>query len=119
MTPDEAAVVEWLLGHAAVGDVTEYRQTPAAGLRVVEKGCTCGCSSLDFAPRAWGGTDRAAIIADALAIYPDGQTAGPILWGGEGGIVLLEIYDCHPGASRRFPGIADLRSFREGAPEPF
>jgi len=110
IAPNEAAVVQWLLDHAPVGDVTAYRIHPVEELRVVSNGCDCGCSSLDFQPRAWGG---AAIIADALAEYSDHQQAGLILWGRAGEIVLLEIYDCHPGASRRFPEISNLRTFKE------
>jgi hypothetical protein len=110
IAPNEAAVVRWLLDHAPVGDAAVYRIHPVEELRVV-KGCDCGCSSLDFQPDAWRG---AGIIADAFAVYSDGQTAGLILWGREDEIVLLEIYDCHPGASRRFPEISNLRSFKEG-----
>lgn len=104
ITPHEAAVVRWLLDQAPVGDVSPFRISPVEKLRVL-KGCGCGCASLDFRENAWGG---AAIIADAFAFYPDGQRAGLILWGREGEIVLLEIYDCDPGASHRFPEIADL-----------
>ena len=106
IAPNEASVVRWLLDHAPVGDLTAYRIHPVELLRVV-KGCDCGCSSLDFQPDAWGG---AAIIADALAVYSDGQQAGLILWGRAGEIVLLEIYDCHPLASHRFPEISNLRT---------
>jgi hypothetical protein len=104
ITLSEAGVVRWLLDHAAVGDVTPYRIDPVEDLRVV-KGCDCGCASLDFQREAWGG---AIIIADALAVYPDGQKAGLILWGREGRIVLLEIHDCDPETSHRFPDISDL-----------
>ncbi len=109
IAPHEAAVVRWLLDHAPAGDVSPYRIPPLEELRVL-KGCQCGCASLDFRENAWGG---AAIIADAFAVYPDGQKAGLILWGRAGEIVLLEIYDCHPEASHRFPAIADLRSYQE------
>jgi hypothetical protein len=109
VTVQEAAVVEWLLDHAAMGDVTAYRQKPVEALQVIP-GCACGCASLEFAPKAWGG---ARMIADGLAVYPDGQEAGLILWGREGAIVLLEIFDHHPGSSRRFPEIAHLRTYEE------
>jgi len=109
ITPHETAVVRWLLDHAAMGDVSAYRQHAPEELRVLE-GCKCGCSSLDFAPRAWGG---AGIIADALAVYPDGLMAGLILWGREGEVVLLEVYECHPGASQRFPQLTDLRTWEQ------
>jgi hypothetical protein len=58
-------------------------------------------------PASWMGAG-AAIIADALAGYADGRQAGPILWGRAGEIVLLEVYDCHLGASHRFPRISNL-----------
>jgi hypothetical protein len=108
IAPNEAAVVRWLLDHAAIEDVTNYRIHPVEQLRVV-KGCDCGCSSLDFQPNAWGGAN---IIADASAVYSDGQKAGLILWGRESEIVLLEVYDWHPDASRRFPEISNLRTER-------
>ncbi len=94
---------------APLGDVTAYQIHSVEDLRVA-KGCDCGCSSLDFQPDAWRDAD---IIADTFAVYSDGQQAGLILWGREGEIVLLEVYDCHPGASRRFPEISNLRTFEE------
>ncbi len=106
IAPNEAAVVRWMLDFAAVGDVSAYRLHSIEDLRVLD-GCDCGCSSLDFQPNAWTG---AGIIADALAVYADGQQAGLILWGRDGQIVLLEVYDCHPNSSHRFPEISNLRS---------
>ena len=102
--PSEAAVVRWLLDRAPVGDVTAYQQHRLEALRVIG-GCGCGCSSLDFQPRTPGCT----IIADALAVYPDGQEAGLILWGRDGKIVSLEVYDCQPESSRsRTPSVPKL-----------
>jgi len=46
-------------------------------------------------------------------VYSDGQQAGLILWGRDGEIASLEVYDCHPEASRRFPQTSDLRPFKE------
>ena len=109
VTPIEAAVVGWLLDRAPVGDVTAYRLQPSEGLRVVG-GCDCGCSSLDFQS---DGARGAGIIADALAVYSDGQQAGLILWGRGDQIVSLEVYDCDPEASHRFPRLSDLRTFEE------
>jgi hypothetical protein len=108
ITPTEAAVIRWLPDNAPIGDVTAYRALPVEELRVVG-GCDCGCSTLDFQPHAWG--PGSAIIADAYAVYPDGKTAGLILWAREGEIASLEVYDCHPEASHRAPEVSDLRNF--------
>jgi hypothetical protein len=108
VTAEEAAVVQWLLDHAAMTDVTPYRVHATGELWVIG-GCNCGCTSIHF-----NGDRRAAkIIADGLAVYPDGKRAGLILWGRDGAILSLEVYDFHPGASHRFPGIADLRTWEE------
>ena len=106
IAPNEAAVVRWLLDNATVGDITAYRLHPVEELRVLE-GCKCGCASLDFQANAWVG---AKIIADAFAVYSDGRQAGLILWGRDGEISFLEVYDCHPNASHRFPEISNLRT---------
>jgi hypothetical protein len=42
ITRKEAAIVQWLLDHASVDDVTAYRAQPVEELRVVA-GCDCGC----------------------------------------------------------------------------
>src|SRR5271165_6098 len=76
ITAHEAAIVRWLLEHAAMRNVTAYRQVAVEGLRV-SGWCDCGCWSLSFKPYKKG----MAIIADALARYDDGQQAGLILWG--------------------------------------
>ena len=51
------------------------------------------------------------MLADELAIYPDGQRAGLILWGLDGEIVMLEVYDCQPGSSHRFPDVSNLSTW--------
>ncbi len=53
------------------------------------------------------------MLADELAIYPDGQRAGLILWGLEGEIVMLEVYDCQPGSSHRFPDESNLCTWHD------
>jgi hypothetical protein len=109
ISPNEVKVVEWLLDHALI-DVTAYRLKPAAHLRVVGD-CTCGCTTLHFKPlEQLIGKKR---LADELAIYPDGQQAGLILWGLEGEIVMLEVYDAQPGSSHCFPDVSDLCTWEE------
>ena len=108
VTAHEAAVVGWLLDHAAMGDVTAYRQRPFEELRVVE-GCDCGCSSLKFVPPPAAG----GIVADGLAAYSDGQLDGLMLWGREGEISWLEVVNYGPRTSHRFPQLSDLRTWEE------
>jgi hypothetical protein len=52
------------------------------------------------------------MLADAVAVYPDKQQAGLILWGRENEIVWLEVYEMHPVADR-VPEIADLRRWED------
>jgi len=104
ISPNEANVVRWLLDHALV-DVTAYRLQPVEQLRVFG-GCICGCTTLHFKPLEQQIGKK--MLADELAIYPDGQQAGLILWGHEGEIVMLEVYDFQPGSSHRFPDLSNL-----------
>jgi hypothetical protein len=92
ITAHEAAIIEWLLDHAAMRDGSAYRTNPIKALRVVG-GCDCGCSSLDFHSNASG---PKTMLADAVAVYPDKQ---------------------HPIANR-VPEIADLRRYEDLFREP-
>ena len=107
ITPDEVAILEWLLDNAAVRDVAAYRSKPLSELRVVA-GCDCGCVSLAFQPDGLG---HGTILADALAVYPDAQMAGVMLWGHEGEIFWMEVNDYHPNSSHRILEIANLRAW--------
>jgi hypothetical protein len=109
ISPNEVKVVNWLLDHASV-DVTPYRLHPVEELRVVGS-CGCGCASLYFKPQ--GLLAKLKMLADELAVYPDGQQAGLILWGCEGEIVWLEVYDCQPESSHRVPDISNLCTWDE------
>jgi hypothetical protein len=53
------------------------------------------------------------MIADALAVYPDGQQSDLILWGREGAVTWLEVVDFDPRAPHRFPEMSDLRTWEE------
>jgi hypothetical protein len=109
ITTHEAAIVEWLLDHAAMRDVTPYRTTPITSLRVVG-GCDCGCSSLDFHSNTNGSV---TMLADAVAVYADQQKAGLILWGRANEIVWLEMVEMDPAVNHRVPDIADLRRYED------
>jgi len=109
ISPNEVRVVSWLLDHALV-DVTAYRLHPVEGLRVVG-GCSCGCASLYF--ELEGQRGDAQMLADVLAVYPDGEQAGLILWGREGEIVWLEVYDFQPGSSHRVSDVSNLCTWDE------
>jgi len=53
------------------------------------------------------------MLADELAVYPDGQQAGLMLWGCEGEIVWLEVYDFQPESSHRVPDTSSLCTWDE------
>jgi hypothetical protein len=59
------------------------------------------------------GAGAVQMLADAVAVYPDEQMAGLLLWGREGEIAWLEVHDMHPDASHRVPEIANLRTWEE------
>jgi hypothetical protein len=106
IAPEEVVVVRWLLDNSTVPDMAAYRGVSPESLEVVG-GCRCGCRSIDFDDDTAG----AEIIADALAVYPDGQEAGLLLWGRDGQLVGLEVYDNTPGASGRMPQLSNLRTW--------
>ena len=58
-------------------------------------------------------SNKEAMLADELAVYAYGQQAGLILWGREGEIVMLEVYDFQPGSSHRFPDVSNLCTWDE------
>lgn len=105
--PNEAKVVNWLLDHALL-DVTKYRLHPVEELRVIRE-CGCGCASLYFNSKL-GNLQR---IADELAVYPDAQKAGLMLWGRDGEIVWLEVYDFEPESSHRVPDVSNLCTWED------
>jgi hypothetical protein len=72
ISANEAAVVRWLLANASTGSVRPGSDE-IDGL-VVIGGCSCGCASIDFEAEA--DSARASIVADALAVWPDGMSAG-------------------------------------------
>ena len=106
ITPAESAVVRRMLDHAAV-DVSAYSGNSMESLRVGGKWCDCGCASLNFQQEHKG----KHIVADELAVYPDRQQAGLILWALDDKIVLLEVYDMHLNSSHRLSTVEVLRTY--------
>ena len=53
------------------------------------------------------------MLADALAVYPDGQLTNLILWGREGEVTWLEMDDVDTRLPCRFPEMSDLRTWEE------
>ena len=109
ISPNEVKVLSWLLDHARI-DVTAYRVRPLEELRVVGS-CDCGCASLYLKPQEARG--KLQMLADELAVYPDGQQAGLILWGREGEIAWLEVYDLQPESSHRALDASTLCTWEE------
>jgi hypothetical protein len=105
ITPAEAAVVQWLLDHTCY-DVSAYRSIALQDLQVVG-GCSCGCASIDYTNKQ--------MVADEIALYPDGMKAGLILWARAGILVGLEIYEMDPVADR-FPAVEHLRRWEDLTP---
>ena len=52
----------------------------------------CGLGVV-FQQPAKGQRGKVHMLADELAVYPDGQRAGLMLWGRDGEILWLEVYD--------------------------
>ena len=93
-------------------DVSGYRPEHLAAARVVSS-CTCGCASIDFVSDEGGervatgtaGLRSTAILAEAFTHWPDGAQAGVMLWGTEGRLLGIELYELGSDASRRFPTV--------------
>jgi hypothetical protein len=115
----ELDVVRWLLANGALKNVSEYRVESLQDARVVPC-CTCGCASIDFHtndPNATG-TQRprlrgSNILAEAFTLWPDGFRAGVMLWGTEGRLIGIELYELGGGAIDRFPTLETLRRWED------
>jgi len=106
ITASEAAVVGWLLDNASIEGSLSHLIESVARLRVVGL-CGCGCASVDFEPAGQSGTARP--IADAVAKDDQGRRCGVILWGLDGAISGLEVYEGEPGSAKALPSIDSLR----------
>jgi hypothetical protein len=119
ISPREIEVVRWLLEHGAMKDVSDYHAESLEGCEVVAA-CPCGCASIDF---VYPGSTQAAglgstsIIAEAVTRWSDGTQAGVILWGSEGRVLGIELYEEDPVADR-FPTIESLCRWEDYYPVP-
>jgi len=108
ITPEEAAIIQWLLVHPDPGEPAS-----AAGLTVSElcvvATCDCGCRSVDFVLDRTGERQ----VRDACSSFLDGVQGGVILWAIGDALAALEFYDLDEGASRRLPAVSELRTWEQ------
>ena len=112
-TPEERALVEWLLTRATVGPEYQPFLTQIAMLRVVAK-CGCGCPSVDFQPH--GQASGATIVAHAFGVAPEGTAVGVLLWARASHLSGLEVYGREATQSFTLPRPGDLRPASGGSP---
>lgn len=106
ITQDERSMVRWLLEHAATSpDHAKYLETVDT-LEVVDR-CDCGCPSVDFLKEGQGA--GAEILADAVGTATDGLPLNLILWGKEGVISGLEVYNYDGGSWFPLPALQGVR----------
>jgi len=110
ISPDEAALVAWLLSHGSLEGDLSALQISVNGLRVVAR-CTCGCPSVDFV--SGGQRDPAIPVAEGFGVTASGDVVAATLWQlGEvvSGLEVqgLEVQRCTlprlDSMSRSFPG---------------
>ncbi len=120
ITAEELDVVRWLLANASLQDVSAYQAEHLADAGVVSS-CECGCASIDFvfgegsegAAAGTAGLRSTAILAEAFTQWPDGARAGVMLWGAEGKLLGIELYELGSDASRRFPMVEVLHRWED------
>ena len=106
ITEHEAAVVDWVLAHAAFEGPLDRLREGLRRLRVVSR-CACGCASVDFARD--GQSEGASPVAEALGEDSRGRVCGVIVWELDGRVSGLEVYECEPGSATELPAVGTLR----------
>ena len=106
ITEREAVVVDWVLANGALEESLDHLRPGIRDLRVVAR-CACGCASVDFVPH--GQSAAARPLAEAAARDSRGRECGVIVWGSDGRVSGLEVYECEPGSATELPGIETLR----------
>ena len=103
-------MVRWLLANGGTNGASKFHAESLEGAQVFPA-CSCGCTSIDFVPQ--GETRGSSIVAEAVAVWPDGARAGVMLWARDEGLSGIEIYDLHPDASHRRVTADVLRRYEE------
>jgi hypothetical protein len=113
VTPEEAAVIQWLLVHPGPREPTSLAGLAVSELCVVAT-CDCGCRSVDFVLDRTGERQ----VRDACISFADGVQGGVILWAIGDALAALEFYDRDEGASRRVPTVSELRTWEQVGETP-
>lgn len=103
---EERTVVRWMLEHAAREPGPGELIATVDRLEIAER-CDCGCPSVEFVKEGQGA--GAQILADATGRSNDGEPFSVILWGKEGKISGLEVFDYDGGAHFPLPHPDTLR----------
>ena len=107
----EIAVVEAMLKHASEPDMPESLRGSLSELRVVGV-CGCGCDTVEF--EVGPPKEPPGIVADGTGTTPEGGRVGVILWGLDGRLTGLEVYDCGAGEDGlRLPVPGSIRGWKQ------
>jgi len=93
ITEMEVAVIRAALEKATIEPLEDETAT-VENLMVVSR-CDCGCATVDFQGPSLDEPSKP--IADGIGVTPNGGDVGVIVWGRQGRITGLEIYDLGAG----------------------
>lgn len=99
-------LVRWLLEHSARTTTAASFLDQVDKLHVIDS-CDCGCPSVDFIREGMGA--GAQILADATGEAQDGLSVAVLLWGRDGAISGLEVFDYDGGPWFPLPPVDRLR----------
>jgi hypothetical protein len=102
LTERERELLAFLLKHGEPEAAAFVDQLPEV---TVVSHCSCGCPTLDLAVGGRRGIGPSTILADVLAVSPEGVRCGIILHGREGLISELEGYLLDDKRSFTFPDV--------------
>lgn len=108
-TATERGLIRWLLEHAAIDPGAPGLLEQIDRLQVVDA-CDCGCPSVDFMREGQGA--GAQILAEAAGETSAGEPLGILLWGRDGTISGVEVFDYDGGTWFPLPPVDRLRPWR-------